>query len=196
LPNVPQFNVAYFAAHYLGAPAVPLNVLLTPDEIAHHITDSDAVAPLFHSFGQTLLQNSVLQAGGTVFMMPRFDPGTALGLIQKHRVNLFGGPHNVLRPPAPFEDGNDDSRKLSAGAVLADNPRELLEEALPLGSGGCRPVPRVGAGLRQADGKTEGGRAGALPRLGRSSSFAVTPRGRRRDPFACMVAGSIFGGYH
>jgi len=44
LPNVPHFTIAYYAAHYLGAPVVPLNVLLTPDEIAYHLTDSDAVA--------------------------------------------------------------------------------------------------------------------------------------------------------
>jgi len=44
LPNVPQFTIAYFACHYLGAPVVPLNVQLTPDEIAYHLADSDAVA--------------------------------------------------------------------------------------------------------------------------------------------------------
>ncbi len=44
MPNVPQFTIAYFAAHYLGAPVVPLNVLLTPDEIAYHLSDSDAAA--------------------------------------------------------------------------------------------------------------------------------------------------------
>jgi long-chain acyl-CoA synthetase len=44
LPNVPQFTIAYYAAHYIGAPVVPLNVLLTPEEIAYHLEDSDAVA--------------------------------------------------------------------------------------------------------------------------------------------------------
>ncbi|HEX5658962.1 MAG TPA: long-chain fatty acid--CoA ligase [Polyangiales bacterium] len=44
LPNVPQFPIAYFGAHYLGAPVVPLNVLLTADEIVYHLADSDAVA--------------------------------------------------------------------------------------------------------------------------------------------------------
>ena len=44
LPNVPHFTIAYFAAQYLGAVVVPLNVLFTPDEIAYHLTDSDAVA--------------------------------------------------------------------------------------------------------------------------------------------------------
>jgi long-chain acyl-CoA synthetase len=222
LPNVPAFTLAYYAAHTLGAPVVPLNVQLTPDEIAFHLEDSDAVAlvvweplvekaaaavdrvakcrslvvassgdaepgrapsrstvharapsrstvhgrapsrstvqalvaenaplveaaatrpddtavilytsgttgrpkgaelthlnlfhnadfcgthllpmspetvtlaalPLFHSFGQTVLQNAVLRAGGTIVMMPRFDPGLALSLLQLHRVTLFAG---------------------------------------------------------------------------------------------------------
>jgi long-chain acyl-CoA synthetase len=202
LPNVPQFTIAYFAAHYLGCPVVPLNVLLTPDEIAYHLSDSDAVAliawegfgeqaqagfnraeackhfivvkvdpsdtsapsegqnftaliasaepvkdlpdtmpddtavilytsgttgrpkgaelshfnlfynadyaanrlvslppdtvalavlPLFHSFGQTVIQNAVLRIGGTVVLLPRFEPKAAFELMQKHRVSFFAG---------------------------------------------------------------------------------------------------------
>lgn len=49
------------------------------------------VLPLFHSFGQTVLQNTLLFAGGTLVMLPRFDPTAALGLMQKHRVSVFGG---------------------------------------------------------------------------------------------------------
>ncbi|HEX2048911.1 MAG TPA: AMP-binding protein, partial [Acidimicrobiales bacterium] len=44
LPNVPQFTVAYFGCHYAGNPVVPLNVLLTADELAYHLDDSEAVA--------------------------------------------------------------------------------------------------------------------------------------------------------
>jgi long-chain acyl-CoA synthetase len=44
LPNVPQFTVAYFGAHYAGTPVVPLNVLLTADELAYQLEDSEAVA--------------------------------------------------------------------------------------------------------------------------------------------------------
>jgi long-chain acyl-CoA synthetase len=202
LPNVPQFTIAYFACHYLGCPVVPLNVLLSADEVAYHVEDSDAVAliawegfadpatagfsrvetcknlviaradpsdvtapegahsltallgggspvqdlpdtmpddtavilytsgttgrpkgaelthfnlfynadyaatkllptnedtvslvtlPLFHSFGQTVLQNGGLLAGATLVLLPRFDPTTALGLMTKHRVTLFAG---------------------------------------------------------------------------------------------------------
>jgi long-chain acyl-CoA synthetase len=44
LPNVPQFSVAFFGCHYAGNPVVPLNVLLTEDELAYHLADSEAVA--------------------------------------------------------------------------------------------------------------------------------------------------------
>ncbi len=43
LPNVPQFTIAYYGTHYAGGAVVPLNVLLTADEIAYHLEDSDAV---------------------------------------------------------------------------------------------------------------------------------------------------------
>lgn len=203
LPNVPQFTIAYFGAHYNANPVVPLNVLLTGEEIAYHLDDSDAVAvvvwegfydaaragfervagckhlivakldradlsapdgavnmtaitmaaapvgdipatnpddtavilytsgttgkskgaelthfnmfynaqwltqqplpvplsegvalvvlPMFHSFGQTVLQNSTICAGGTLVLMPRFEPQGAAQLIARHKVTVFGG---------------------------------------------------------------------------------------------------------
>ena len=204
LPNVPQFTIAYYGTHYAGGAVVPLNVLLTPDEIAYHLEDSDAVAlvvwegflaqaqagfarvdgckhlivakadptdvsapegahamtklimggtpvtdlpptmpddtavilytsgttgrpkgaelthfnlfynadyvantllpigkqddfvglatlPLFHSFGQTCLQNAHLRAGATVVLLPKFAPQDAFALMQAHRVTLFAG---------------------------------------------------------------------------------------------------------
>jgi long-chain acyl-CoA synthetase len=202
LPNVPHFTIAYFGAHYAGAPVVPLNVLLTPDEIEYHLNDSDAAAlvvwegfleqaragfnrvdsckrlivarsnpreltesdgaynmtaligasqpleepvatmpddtavilytsgttgrpkgaelthfnlfynaeyagtkllppsnnavnlavlPLFHSFGQTSIQNATILQGGTIVMLPRFDAKSALELMERHRVTHFAG---------------------------------------------------------------------------------------------------------
>jgi len=202
LPNVPHFTIAYYAAHYAGYPVIPLNVLLTADEIAYHLSDSDSVAliawegffeqgragfqraeackhlilaranptdtsaaegvhnmtaliggaspmseltptnpddtavilytsgttgrpkgaelthfnlfynaeyassrlipfdsstvslavlPLFHSFGQTMVQNGTLRAGGTMVLLPRFEAQAAFQLMQQHKVTLFGG---------------------------------------------------------------------------------------------------------
>jgi long-chain acyl-CoA synthetase len=202
LPNVPQFVIAYYAAHYLGAPVVPLNVLLTADEIHYHLEDSEAsvliafealaeqalagaaraatckhvviarsnpgdatapagalsfskliadgkpvtelpdtmpddtavilytsgttgrpkgaelthfnlfynaeysstrlmplerdtvalcTLPLFHSFGQTVIMNGTIRAGGTIVLMPRFEPRAAFELMHKHKVTFFAG---------------------------------------------------------------------------------------------------------
>jgi long-chain acyl-CoA synthetase len=45
-PNVPVFPIAYYGILKTGATAVPLNVLLSPREIAYHLNDSDAKAYL------------------------------------------------------------------------------------------------------------------------------------------------------
>lgn len=47
--------------------------------------------PLFHSFGQTIMQNAVIAHGGTIVMTPRFDPAQAFQLMQREQVTLFGG---------------------------------------------------------------------------------------------------------
>ncbi|MDB4986340.1 MAG: Acetoacetyl-CoA synthetase [Myxococcaceae bacterium] len=202
LPNVPQFTIAYFGALYAATPVVPLNILLTSDEIAHQLDDSDAVAlvvwagyyraakagalraerckhlivvssssdecaldegeldfdsllamaepmrdlaptspndtavilytsgttgqpkgaelthfsmfynaeyagtkllppmsdavalatlPLFHSFGQTSVQNATLLQGGTLVFLPKFEARVACELMAKHKVTHFAG---------------------------------------------------------------------------------------------------------
>jgi long-chain acyl-CoA synthetase len=56
---------------------------------------SDAVTlgalPLFHSFGQTCGLNATIGGGGMLTLIPRFDPGKALEIIQRDRVNIFQG---------------------------------------------------------------------------------------------------------
>jgi long-chain acyl-CoA synthetase len=47
--------------------------------------------PLFHSFGQTCALNVTIASGGTLSLIPRFDPGKALEIIQRDRVSLFEG---------------------------------------------------------------------------------------------------------
>ena len=49
------------------------------------------VLPLFHSFGQTVIQNGAFAFGGTVVMLPRFEAQAALGLMLKEKVTFFGG---------------------------------------------------------------------------------------------------------
>ncbi len=49
------------------------------------------VLPLFHSFGQTVIQNGACAFGGTVVMLPRFEAGPALALMGKEKVTFFAG---------------------------------------------------------------------------------------------------------
>jgi long-chain acyl-CoA synthetase len=57
--------------------------------------DADQVAlatlPLFHSFGQTCIQNATIAIGGTFTLLPRFTPDAALRIMQRDRVTLFAG---------------------------------------------------------------------------------------------------------
>jgi long-chain acyl-CoA synthetase len=47
--------------------------------------------PLFHTFGQTCGMNATIGGGGTLTLIPRFDPGHALEIIQRDQVNVFQG---------------------------------------------------------------------------------------------------------
>jgi len=75
-----QFNM-FYNAEYASGRLLPI----TEDTVAL------ATLPLFHSFGQTVIQNAVLGKGGTLVLLPRFDPVAAMGLMQQHQVTLFAG---------------------------------------------------------------------------------------------------------
>ncbi len=47
--------------------------------------------PLFHAFGQTCALNAGVAAGATLTLLPRFNPGAALGIIQRDGVTIFEG---------------------------------------------------------------------------------------------------------
>jgi long-chain acyl-CoA synthetase len=47
--------------------------------------------PLFHSFGQTVSMNASLRVGATLTLLPKFDPGEALEIMQRERVTHFYG---------------------------------------------------------------------------------------------------------
>ena len=59
-----------------------------------HLEPEDVVMgclPLFHSFGQTCGLNAVVGSGACLTLVPRFDPGKALEVIQRDRVTVFEG---------------------------------------------------------------------------------------------------------
>ena len=58
------------------------------------IGDDDVVLgalPFFHSFGQTCALNACIKAGGTLTLIPRFDPDNALEIIERDKVTIFEG---------------------------------------------------------------------------------------------------------
>jgi long-chain acyl-CoA synthetase len=59
-----------------------------------HVAVGDVVLgalPLFHSFGQTVAMNASLRSGGTLALLPRFEPKLALELMQDLGVTIFLG---------------------------------------------------------------------------------------------------------
>ena len=57
------------------------------------------VLPLFHSFGQTVIQNGAFAYGGTVVMLPRFEAQPALALMAEGEGHLLRRrTHDVLGP--------------------------------------------------------------------------------------------------
>ncbi|MFP6564111.1 MAG: long-chain fatty acid--CoA ligase [Myxococcota bacterium] len=58
---------------------------LGPDSVAL------ATLPLFHSFGQTVIQNGTLAVGGTFTLLPRFDPQRAFEVMERDGVTIFAG---------------------------------------------------------------------------------------------------------
>jgi long-chain acyl-CoA synthetase len=47
--------------------------------------------PFFHAFGQTCALNATVSVGGTLTLIPRFDAGKALAILQRDAVTVFEG---------------------------------------------------------------------------------------------------------
>jgi long-chain acyl-CoA synthetase len=86
-----------------GTTGTPKGAELTHDNLRRNAAisaglfgvDSETVTlgalPLFHSFGQTCGLNATVGAGGCLTLVPRFDSGRALEVIQRDRVTVFEG---------------------------------------------------------------------------------------------------------
>ncbi len=92
------------------------------------------VLPLFHSFGQTVLMNGTVYSGGTSILLPRFDPGHVLGLMEKENVTVFAGVPTMYWSLLHYPDADQfDLEKIkntlrvcsSGGAAL---PVEVLKD--------------------------------------------------------------------
>lgn len=50
-----------------------------------------ATLPLFHSFGQTVIQNGTIAKGGTFTLLPRFEPKKCFEILERDRVTILAG---------------------------------------------------------------------------------------------------------
>jgi long-chain acyl-CoA synthetase len=66
------------------------------------------VLPLFHSFGQSVIQNGAIYYGGTIVMLPRFDADAALGLMLRENVTYFAGVPTMYWGLLTALDANDE----------------------------------------------------------------------------------------
>jgi long-chain acyl-CoA synthetase len=116
-------ELTHFNMFYNAECAARQVLSLTRDTVAL------ACLPLTHSFGQTIMHNAVLRVGGTVVLLPRFEPRSALELLQQHRVTFFGGVptmYMALLQEASANPYDVSSLRWCAGGG-ASTPMEVLQ---------------------------------------------------------------------
>ena len=161
-------------------------------------------APLFHVTGLGQVSLPTLLKGGTVVVVPKFDAGGFLALIERRRVTcILGG----------ADDAADDVRapRLGGGGPVVAALRDLRRLADPRARrpGLARPRRRAAAGLRDdrgRPGRVHGPAATARPSrpvsagrpalLHRRPGSTSTASRRRAGPGELLVRGpNVFAGY-
>ena len=84
--------------------------------------------PLFHSFGQTCGLNATISAGGTMTLIPRFDPAKALEIIARDKVNVFEGVPTMYS--AMLHDPSADDADASTLKVCASGGSAMPVEVM------------------------------------------------------------------
>ncbi|MBU1170405.1 MAG: long-chain fatty acid--CoA ligase [Proteobacteria bacterium] len=99
------------------------------DEDIHLVT-----LPLFHSFGQTCQMNAGFMSGGTLVLIPRFEPGLVLRAMQKEKVTVFAGVPTMYWALLNYEDKENEfdldliSKNLRIGVSGASSlPIEIIK---------------------------------------------------------------------
>jgi len=77
------------------------------------------VLPLFHAFGQTVIQNGAFAFGGTIVMQPRFEAQAALRLMLAHDVTFFAGVPTMYWGLLAALDETVDVARLAANLRVA-----------------------------------------------------------------------------
>src|SRR3954447_24800727 len=105
-----------------GAAAARELVDISPDDV------TVATLPLFHVFGMNSVMNACLVNGGLLTLLPRFEPGKVLELIQRDRATVFAGVPTMFsallnHPERESHDTGSLRLCISGGAAI---PVEVL----------------------------------------------------------------------
>src|SRR3954464_1271309 len=84
--------------------------------------------PFFHVFGLTCGLNSTMKAGGTLTLIPRFDPDHALEIIERDRVTIFQGVPTMY--VAMLHSGKADSADVSTLRLCVSGGSAMPGEVL------------------------------------------------------------------
>lgn len=112
-----------------------MNALAAKDLMANQPDETQLIVlPLFHSFGQVVQMNTGIFCGQKLVLLPRFEPGTTLMLLEQEKVNVFCGVPTMfwalLNVPIPEDVSLDKIAKTlrlcaSGGAPI---PIEILKQ--------------------------------------------------------------------
>jgi long-chain acyl-CoA synthetase len=139
-----------------GTTGTPKGAELTHANLAHNVEVNRAIfdlaegavvlgaLPLFHSFGQTCGLNTTLAAAGCLTLIPRFDPGKALEIIARDRVQIFQGVPTMYaamlnHPERESYDTSSLEICASGGSAMPVEVMRAFEEAF-----GCKVLEGYG----------------------------------------------------
>ena len=111
-----------------------LNCTVVAPRLASFSADDVAIGtlPLFHSFGQTCVQNASIAAGGSFTLVPRFTPEEAFEVMERDRVTLFAGVPTMyfalLHHEGPARDISRLRMCLSGGSAMPVDVMRAFEE--------------------------------------------------------------------
>ncbi len=123
-----------------GTTGTPKGAELTHDNLLRNVEvtvdlfglDQSAVTlgalPFFHAFGQTCALNATIAVGGCLTLIPRFDGGKALEVLERDRVTVFEGVPTMYaamlhHPRADETDASALEVCISGGAAM---PVEIM----------------------------------------------------------------------
>src|SRR6185437_10718395 len=91
-----------------------------------------AVLPFFHVFGLSSVINVFVRHGGCLSIVPRFQPGAVLDVLEADRCTVIGGVPTMLHALAQLDIAGRDLSALrvavSGGASLAEDIMRTFEE--------------------------------------------------------------------